>query len=58
MTKVEGRKAAPHHPITWEGNIVATARKNGSFSFEGGVPSDCVGTLSDEVTTIGVALES
>ena len=53
---VKGRKAAANHTITWEGVNVATANKKGSFSFYGAVPSDCVGTLSDGVTTIDVAL--
>lgn len=53
---VQGGKAAANHTITWESGNVATANKNGGFSFQGAVPSDCVGTLSDGVTTIDVAL--
>lgn len=54
---VKGRKAAANQLITWEGDIVATANKNGSFSFDDGVvPSGCVGSLSDGVTTIDVEL--
>ena len=53
---VHGGKAAANATITWEGGIVAKANKNGGFSFSGAVPSDCVGTLSDGVSTIDVAL--
>lgn len=53
---VQGRKAAANQTITWEGLYVTTANKRGNFSFEGAVPSDCVGTLSDTVTTIDVEL--
>jgi WD40 repeat protein len=53
---VNGRKAAANQDITWEGLYVTMANKRGSFSFEGAVPSDCVGTLSDTVTTIDVEL--
>jgi hypothetical protein len=43
----------------WEGGIVTTANKNGGFSFSFGVvPTDCVGTLSDGVTTIDVKLSN
>jgi len=53
---VKGRKAAANQTITWEGDEVTTVNKNGSFSFEGAVPSDCFGRLSDTVTTIDVEL--
>jgi len=56
---VKGRKAAANQPITWEGIDVATATKNGRFSFEtDAVPSNCVGTLSDGVATIEVELDN
>jgi hypothetical protein len=56
LAVVKGGKAAANATITWEGGNVATANKNGGFSFSGAVPSDCVGTLSDGVSTIDVAL--
>jgi len=55
---VKGGKAAANATITWEGANVAKANRNGVFSFSGSVPSDCVGTLSDGVTTVEVALTS
>jgi len=51
---VQGGKAAANAKITWEGANVATANKNGGFKFSGAVPSDCVGTLSDGVSSIQV----
>src|SRR5215813_6875867 len=51
---VQGGKAAANATITWEGGNVATANKNGGFKFSGIVPADCVGTLSDGVSTIQV----
>lgn len=53
---VSGGKAASNANISWEGGNVAKANKNGGFSFSGAVPVDCVGTLSDGVSTIDVAL--
>ena len=55
---VKGRKAAAYQTISWQGVPVTTATKNGSFSFEGEVPSDCVGILSDGVNTIDVELDN
>jgi WD40 repeat protein len=56
---VKGRKAAANQTITWEGVDVATANKSGSFSFSNGVvPSNCVGILSDGITTIYVTLNN
>jgi len=52
---VQGR-AASNANISWEGGNVATANNRGRFSFSGSVPADCVGTLSDGVDTIDVAL--
>jgi Protein of unknown function (DUF1566) len=48
-------KAEKSAPITWDGNAVATSNKNnGGFSFNGAVPDDCIGELSDGVSTISV----
>src|SRR5262245_7754644 len=51
---VQGGKAAASATITWEGGNVAKANQNGGFNFSGIVPADCVGTLSDGVSTIQV----
>jgi hypothetical protein len=53
---VGGSKATGSADILWENGIVTQASKGGSFQFQGVVPSDCVGTLSDGVETIQVAL--
>jgi len=53
---VSGGTAAANANISWEGGNVVKANKNGGFSFSGAVPADCVGTLSDGVSTIDVAL--
>src|SRR5215471_18842580 len=53
---VAGGKAAANATITWEGGNVAKANKNGGFNFSGIVPTDCVGTLSDGVSTIQVVV--
>ena len=53
---VQGGKAAANATITWEGGNVVIANRNGGFKFSGVVPLDCVGTLSDGVDTIEVAL--
>jgi uncharacterized protein DUF1566 len=53
---VDGGKAAANATITWEGGAVTKANRNGGFDFSGVVPADCVGTLSDGVSTIDVTL--
>lgn len=53
---VHGSKATAGADIVWGNGIVTQANKGGSFQFQGVVPSDCVGTLSDGVETIAVAL--
>jgi hypothetical protein len=51
---IKGNNAAKGAQITW-GNAVTTANKNnGGFSFNGAVPNDCIGELSDGVSTINV----
>ena len=52
---VEG-KATKSSSISWEGAVVTSSKGNGNFLFSGPVPSDCVGNLSDGVSTIPVAL--
>jgi hypothetical protein len=52
---VKGNGAERRAQITWEGNAVTTANNNkGGFSFNGAVPADCIGVLSDGVSTIRV----
>lgn len=59
LAAVSGGKAASNSSISWEGGIVTKANKNGGFSFSFGVvPADCVGTLSDGVSTIDVSLSN
>jgi Protein of unknown function (DUF1566) len=52
---VKGNDAERGAQITWERNPVTTANNNnGGFSFNGAVPGDCIGELSDGVSTINV----
>jgi hypothetical protein len=52
---VKGNDAERGALITWEGNAVTTANtNNGGFSFNGAVPADCIGALSDGMSTINV----
>ena len=53
---VRGGRAASRATITWDGVAVTAAGGLGRFSFTGAVPADCVGTLSDGVTTLDVIL--
>jgi hypothetical protein len=53
---VQGNQAARNAAITWETANVSKANNGGSFSFSGVVPKDCIGTLSDGVSTIEVAV--
>ena len=53
---IHGNKAARSVGITWEGAVVTQTTNGGTFQFQGVVPSHCVGTLSDGVDTIEVAL--
>jgi hypothetical protein len=53
---VHGNKAAKSAIITWEGQPVTSANPVGAFSFDGTVPENCVGTLSDGVSTIEVVV--
>jgi len=51
---LRGGKAAANATITWEGTTVAMSNSSGSFNFVGVVPDNCVGTLSDGMTTTQV----
>ena len=53
---VKGNKAAKNATIIWQNANVAKTNKGGAFSFSAAVPNDCIGTLSDGVSTIEVAV--
>jgi hypothetical protein len=54
---VSGSQAAKSVNITWETVVVTTSNKGGAFTFTtGNVPADCVGTLSDGVSTVDVPI--
>ncbi len=53
---IKGNDAAGRSAITWEGHFATSSNPSGAFSFDGVVPADCVGTLSDGVSTIEVAV--
>ena len=53
---IKGSDAERRSAITWEGQFVTSANPGGAFSFNGVVPADCVGTLSDGVSTIDVVV--
>jgi hypothetical protein len=57
QVQVVGVQAARNANITWEGNIVTQANQGGAFRFNTtDTPPTCVGTLSDGVNTIQVAV--
>lgn len=54
---VSGSQGAKSAALMWEGRIIAQTNKGGAFSFTTAiVPQDCVGTLSDGVSTMDVAI--
>jgi len=55
--QVIGIQAEKSASITWEGNVATTSNKGGTFKFgTTDLPLDCVGELSDGVTTIDVVV--
>lgn len=59
QVQIIGVQAARKAPISWEGNIVTSANRGGTFRFgTTDLPATCVGTLSDGVDTIRVAVRS
>ena len=55
---VAGNQAAKNVPIEWEGVQVTTSNNGGVFKFTTSIlPADCVGALSDGVSTIEVVIE-
>lgn len=53
---IQGSEGAKNATITWEGSAVTQVNPNGGFSFNGVIPADCVGTLSDGVDTTAVVV--
>lgn len=52
---IKGNGAERRAQIFWDGTLVTKANNNnGGFSFNGAVPSDCIGELSDGVETFDV----
>jgi len=55
--RVIGIQAERNASISWEGNVVATSNNGGAFKFStANLPIDCVGELSDGVSTIPVVV--
>lgn len=58
MVNVSGTQAEKAAPITWEGIVVTSANKGGSFAFTTTtIPADCVGTVSDGKNSLEVRIE-
>src|SRR5918993_1275863 len=58
VVNVSGTQAEKASPITWEGIVVTTANKGGSFAFTTAtIPADCVGTVSDGKNSLEVRIE-
>jgi uncharacterized protein DUF1566 len=56
VASVQGKGAAANSSIWWEGVKVATANKKGVFKFSAPAPVECMGEVSDGVTSIDVAV--
>ena len=57
ILSVSGGQASRSAPITWEGTEVITANRGGGFAFTTtNVPADCIGVLSDGISTIDVLI--
>ena len=57
VVTVSGSQAAKSAPVSWEGVVVTTANKGGSFAFTTPVlPLDCIGTLTDGTSSIDVRI--
>ena len=58
VVTVSGGQAARSAPISWEGAFVATANRGGNFSFTTtAVPVDCIGTVTDGVSSTYIRIE-
>ena len=56
--EVKGNHAGKSTNITWEGTVVTQSNNGGAFKFATtDLPLDCVGELSDGVTTIQVVVD-
>ncbi len=55
--QIEGDQAKRNANITWEGVVVTKTNNGGVFKFSTAIlPQDCVGELSDGVTTVDVVI--
>ena len=55
--QIEGDQAKRNATITWEGVVVTKTNNGGVFKFSTAIlPQDCVGELSDGVTTVDVVI--
>jgi hypothetical protein len=58
VVSVSGGQAAKSAPISWEGVVVTTTNKGGSFAFATPVvPADCIGTVSDGASSVDVRID-
>ncbi len=58
VVNVSGSQAAKSALISWEGVVVTTAGKGGSFAFSTTiVPMDCIGTLTDGTSSVDVRID-
>src|SRR5690242_10101412 len=58
VVNVSGSQAAKSALISWEGVVVTTSGKGGSFAFSTTiVPTDCIGTLNDGTSSVDVRID-
>jgi Protein of unknown function (DUF1566) len=58
VVTVSGGHAARSASISWEGVVVTTANKGGSFAFTTTiVPVDCIGTVNDGTSSVDVRID-
>jgi hypothetical protein len=58
MVTVTGGQAARSAAITWEGVVVTTSNRGGSFAFTTTiVPADCIGTVTDGTSFVEVRID-
>jgi hypothetical protein len=58
VVTVSGGQAARSASISWEGVVMTTANRGGSFAFETTiVPADCIGTVNDGTSSVDVRID-
>ena len=58
VVNVSGSQAQKSSPISWEGVVMTSSNKGGSFAFTTAmVPADCIGTLSDGTSSLEVRID-